>query len=487
MDTLLTLIQKSIKRVAESARDPEVVSIEKIGENLTPNMRALRLTMDIADRLLSMDTAASDVVHMALGITNTYCTRRVHIDISYTMITISQDRGVDREPLTVIRTTTPRATNYQTVQKLQELANMIRNKAVSLETAEQRLDAILAEQKYYPKWISHLAGGGISAGVSILYTGSMTIVMISFILGMFTSWILARMGKLGIPAFFMQVIAATFITMIAGGMTWAVESGHLEMISYINPTLLIVGGIVLLLAGMMIVNAFQDAIDEYYLTAGARILKVLMMTGGIVMGVAIGLYLSKMIGINFLATPERLTLSSINYQYAGAAIIAAAFALSNHSHIVGVVLAGATGVLGYYCSLLAIEVGFGAIPSYGIAAAFIGFSATMISRLWRVPSMATISAGIIPLVPGLTLYNGLMLIIQSAPGTPLFDEGLATLLRALLIALSIAAGASFGNIVGRPMRRKLIQLQNRLPRRQLSKSRRFRVQPSDDISETQNV
>lgn len=470
MDTLLTLIQKSLKRVAETNRDSQVVAIEKIGENLTPNMRALRLTIDVADRLLSMDAAASDVVHMALGITNTYCTRRVHIDISYTMLTISQDRGLDREPLTLIRTITPRATHYQTVQKLQELCNKIRDSKMSLEAAEQQLDLILATQRYYPQWVTHIAGGGISAGVSILYTGSMTIVALAFILGSLTSWLLTRMGRLGVPTFFMQVIAATLITLIAGALTWAVESGYLEIISYVNPTLLIVGGIVLLLAGMMIVNAFQDAIDEYYLTASARILKVLMMTGAIVMGVAVGLYLAKIMNISFLATPERLTLTSINYQYIGAAIIAAAFALGNHSRLTGVVLAGGIGVLGYYCFLFAINLGFDTIPSYGLAAAFIGLSSTLISRLWRVPSMATISAGIIPLVPGLTLYNGLMLTIQNAPGTALFDEGLGTLLRALIIALSIAAGASFGNILGRPMRRKLIQLQNKLPRRRLSQA-----------------
>ncbi len=65
----------------------------------------------------------------------------------------------------------------------------------------------------------------------------------------------------------------------------------LDIISYINPTLIAISGIVLLVAGMMIVGALQDAIDEYYLTATARILKVIMKTGGIVLGVTIGLYI----------------------------------------------------------------------------------------------------------------------------------------------------------------------------------------------------
>lgn len=458
-----------MKKAIPMLREAESIEIEKIGENLSPNMRALRLTMSLADQLLSMGTAASDVVHMTLAVTNTYCTRPVHVDINYTLITISQDRGVDREPLTVVRTILPRPTNYQAIQYLQELANKIRDKEITLSAAEKRLDEILAMRSSYPRIVSHIASGGLSAGVSILYTGSIPIIALTFAVGFLVSSLLGRLNRLGIPTFFIQIIAATFITVFTASLSWMVAQGYLDVIYYINPTLIIIGGIVLLLSGMTIVGAFQDAIDEYYLTAGARILKVTMLTGGIVIGVAIGLYISKKFGVNFIATPERLPLSSISYQYAGAAIIAAAFALGNHSRLLGIILAGIIGMVGYYFFLLAMASGIGAIPAYGISAAVIGFSATMISRLWRVPSMATISAGIIPLVPGLALYNGLMGVVENVPGSPLFDEGLAVLLRALLIAIAIAAGASFGNVVGRPMRRRIIRLQNRLPGRRLSK------------------
>ena len=84
--------------------DDDVEPLEKIDESLTPNMRALRLVMSISEQLLAQGVPASDIVHMAIGITSTYCKRRVHLDISSTMFTISQDRGDDREPLTMIRT-----------------------------------------------------------------------------------------------------------------------------------------------------------------------------------------------------------------------------------------------------------------------------------------------------------------------------------------------------------------------------------------------
>lgn len=468
MSNFVELIQASLRRVLPELRGEESVDIEKIGENLTPNMRALRLTMTIADQLISMGVAASDVVHMALGITRTYCTRRVHIDVSHTIITLSQDRGIDREPLTVVRTIMAQQTNYQTIQQLQELANGIKDRKYTLTAAEKRLDTILKNPRHYPTWVSYLAGGGLSAGVSILFSGSIQIILLSFSVGTIISWLLARLGRLGIPTFFIQAIAAGFVTLTAAALTWLVRADYIDIISHINPTLIVIGGIVLLVAGMMIVGAFQDAIDEYYVTASARILKVVMMTGGIVMGVVIGLSVSKSFGVEFVASPDRLSLSSIGYQYLGAGIIAASFALGNHARLRGLLLAGAIGVLGYWCMLIATEFPVGQIASYGIAAGIVGFGATAISRAWRIPSMATISSGIVPLVPGLSLYNGLMLIVQSSPGTNDFTDGITVLLRALLIAVVIAAGASFGNILGRPMRRKLVQIHNRLPLRALS-------------------
>lgn len=462
---LLKLAKSAAKKIdLNTPSNLSKIDFEKIDENLTPNMRALRLTMSIADQLFSMGVAASDVVHSALAITNTYCKRPVHIDISYTLLTISQDRGINKEPLTMIRTITTRTTNYQTIQSLQELAKMIRSRQITLSDAEKQLKKILESSKSYSRWMVYLSDGGIGAGISILYTGSIPIIVLSFFIGFLTSWILDKLDRIGVPSFFIQVIAAAGVTVIAAVLTNFINNYEaLDIISYINPTLIAISGIVLLVAGMMIVGALQDAIDEYYLTATARILKVIMKTGGIVLGVTIGLYIAKKMNTNFATTPDGLALTSITYQYIGAAITAACFALGNHSRLTGIILSGVVGVAGYYCSIVFINNGMEAIPASGIAACAVGLSSTVISRIWRIPSVATISAGIIPLVPGITLYNGLMQVVQNSPGTALFDQGMGTLLRAFMIAITIAAGASFGNIIGRPMRRKLIKLHNKLP------------------------
>ena len=97
--------------------------------------------------------------------------------------------------------------------------------------------------------------------------------------------------------------------------------------------------------------------------------------------------------------------------------------------------------------------------SNALAGVIIGFVATLVSRVWRMPSLAIVNSSIVPLVLGLILYNGLMGLIapENAPG------GQDLLLRAVLISVAIAAGASFGVLIGRPTRRSFVLLRNSLP------------------------
>lgn len=455
---------RPVLRVVEADQSDSTVAIEKIDGNLTPNMRALRLVMSLADQLLSMGAPASSVVHMALGITDVYCARKVHFDINYTQITASQDRGIDREPLTLVRTVSLRETNYRLMRLLQSLATDIANRKVTLNDAETQLDRILSNTVSYPHWVVYLGGGGLSVGSALLYTTSIPVVITALFVGIFISWLVNWLGRHLLPLFFVQIIAAITVMLSTTGLTWLVNRGYLDVLDKgFNPTVIAVTGIVLLVAGMMIVGAFQDAIDEYYVTASARLLKVIMATTGIVIGVGIGLYLAKQLGVTYVPTPDRLSLTSTFYQYIGAIIISASFALSNHAKPGSIIVTGLVGLLGYYVFLFASSIGLSSIPANAAAGLIIGFLATFISRMWRLPSLAVINAGIVPLVPGLTLYNGLMDAVLN-PGT---SDGINLLFRAIAIAVAIATGASFGLLIGRPTRRGFVILHNSLPERPL--------------------
>ena len=73
---------------------------------------------------------------------------------------------------------------------------------------------------------------------------------------------------------------------------------------------------------------------------------------------------------------------------------------------------------------------------------------TLIVRRTHVPGFGLISAALLPLAPGLTLYHGLLQLVGTAPGTADAAAGGATLLRALGVAVGIGAGASLGTFLG---------------------------------------
>jgi uncharacterized membrane protein YjjB (DUF3815 family) len=294
--------------------------------------------------------------------------------------------------------------------------------------------------------------------------------LIALLMGTLISLAIGRMTKMGLPAFYVQSLSGLIIILIAA-VTSLLAMTTVPFLAEVNPTLVIISGIVMLVAGMMIASAFQDALDEYYVTAVARLLKVAMMTGGIVLGTTVGLYIATRLGVQLAATPDHLSLAGINYQYIGAAVLAASFALGNYARPIAIISSGLVGFLSLYVTLVLMNFDIGQIAASGVAAVIVGLAASILSRSLKIPTIAIMSAGIIPLVPGLTLYSALHYIAQSAPNTTDFDTGIALLLRALLIAVVVAAGVTFGGLLGRSDRTRHVRLTNRLPHRHLGRHR----------------
>ena len=282
---------------AATGRLDDAPDLERFDEKLSPNMRALRLTMTIADMLLSMGVSVADVVSMSLDITDRYCKRKVHFDVSSNLIMASQDRGDEMEPLTLVRHATPHSPNNMVVQSLQELVRDIAGGDVMLNDAEQRLDEILQQPRKYPYWVTTVGSALISAGVGVLFGAKPLIILIMFLAGAVVAYVLRILVHKRVPLFFAQVFSALFITLIAAGTALASQQFEVGWLYGLSPRYIIVGGIMMLVAGLAIVSAVQDAIDEFYVTANARLLKVIMMTVGIVAGVLIGLYAARKMGI----------------------------------------------------------------------------------------------------------------------------------------------------------------------------------------------
>lgn len=439
-----------------------LLHITKADERLTPNLRALRLTMTVCDTLLSMGVSAGGVVSRALDITETYCEQPVHIDVSSNLVTLSQLRGLSREPLTLVRPVVMRDINNMTIQAVQDLVYRIRRGQLELKEAEAELDKILKKPATYPQWLISIARATLASGVVLMFTTNWRIMLVTFVITWLVDRLVIWLTNAAIAAFFRHAAGGVLVTLAAALVNQLTLSG-VEFFAGMNPTIIVVGGIIMLLSGLAVVGAIQDAIDEYYITANARILKVVMLTAGIVVGVLVGLNIAHSFGFGITVSPDPLRPTELPFQIVAGVLVASAFAVATQTRKRAIVWAGLIGGLALICVYAVTHLGLSTVAASGTAALVVGLLAKLFSRFWRTPSSGIIAAGIIPLVPGLALYTALMQMVNYPPGDPLFTRGIGTLFTAIAIALSIAAGASLGYVLSRPFYQRRTYLRNFMP------------------------
>jgi uncharacterized membrane protein YjjB (DUF3815 family) len=85
------------------------------------------------------------------------------------------------------------------------------------------------------------------------------------------------------------------------------------------------------------------------------------------------------------------------------------------------------------------------------AAIAIGFASRLLGARLHVPPVLLTAAGIIPLLPGLAVYQGLLALSRNNPED--LNQGIESLVEAVTIAIALAAGVLLGQLIaGRLLR-----------------------------------
>jgi uncharacterized membrane protein YjjP (DUF1212 family) len=412
--------------------------------------------MRIGDTLLSSGMSANDAVVLMLRITKAYGLSRVHIDVTYTSMVATYYPAPGVVPVTAIRVTKRRDVDYTEVQGLDRLSTDI-GKGMPLEQAVRAYERLIETPHPYPQWVATAGNAGVAAAVSLMFTTVWKVPLITFATGCVVDRVFALLDRYRVPAFFQQLAGAGIITLVAAGVSAAAAQG-VAFFAGVDPTLVVVGGIIMLVAGMMIVGAAQDAIDQFYVTASARILEAGMQTAGIIVGILAALFLARYVGSPVAISADPVALGAVPWQYVGAVLTSMLFALSCYARPVTIALSGAMGFVGWAGYSFFIQAGGGEVWANALGALAAALVATLLIRRTTVPGFALVNAALLPLVPGLALYYGLIQIVGTTPGSGDLYTGGLTLLEAVSVALGIAAGASFGTFLGRPMADRLHQI-----------------------------
>ena len=423
-------------------------------------MPVLDLTMRIGDHLLASGMSANDVVVQMLRVTRAFGITGVHVDLTYTSILVTHHRGPAKAPLTVARIVQPLVVDYTKVRDIDRLLGRI-ERGLGIEEAEAEYEAISRARPPYPRWFAALGSGGIAAGATLTFSTSPVLVAISFLAAVTMDRLLDVLNRRRVPPFFSQALVAGLMTMIAAGVAQLGRIGW-EPFQGIDPTLIVVGGIVMLLAGVMIVGAVQDAIDQFYVTASARMLEVLMRTAGIVAGILVALDVLDTWGVGFEIVNTSSSTAPLWAQYAGAGVIAMSFAVYSFADLGTIALTTSVALCGWSFYIALADASVSEIAANTVGALVVGFLATIIVRTTSAPGFGMEMGGLLPLVPGLTLLNGLLRMVGEGSENPAIVAGGKTLFVGVLVAFGIAAGATLGTYLGRPVDEQVRRLRRRV-------------------------
>ena len=453
-------------RAVRDSRTPEdVVALWQGTDGV--DQRTARAVIDLAMRvgetLLSTGASASDVVATALRLIDAYGLRSVHVDVSFTSISVSYHRGPDADPMTVMRGIKVRTVDLTRLERLQTLVRDIANEPVEIDVARARFDDLIKAPHPYRRWVVTAALAGLATAAAAQLGGSWLVMLVSFVTTAAVDRVQHWLARRGFAAFFTQAVGGAIPTAAAVGL-FAATSAGVPGLQGVSPSLVVASGIVVLLSGLSVVGAAQDAIDSYYVTAGARGFEVLVLTLGIVVGIGAVLAIAHRSGVSMRFTADAQLSNNTVVQVLAAMVVSGMFAIAAYAGARTVIYSTATGGLGWVAYLGATGLGMGPVAASAVAALIAGFLSQVVAGRLRVPALGLSTAALVPLLPGLAVYRGLFEIVQRAPGTGL-TTGLTTLLGAAGVGMGLAAGVSLGTFLARPMRAELDRGQRRALRR----------------------
>ncbi|GGM24944.1 threonine/serine exporter ThrE family protein [Promicromonospora citrea] len=416
-------------------------------------LRALDLAMRVGEQMFAVGASAHEVTLAVTRVAEAYGLHGVHVDVTYTSIALSYQRSGEGWPHTLLRVVRVAAPDHTKLQRLQALLVDI-DGGLDLDEARARFRAIRRVPFRYRPQVVVVARALLTVGVSILSGGTATVAALTFVAALAAASTQSGLARLRVPSFFSQ-IAGAFVTTVVAVAVSALAAAGVEPFTGIRPSIIVASGIVLMLSGLTVVGAAQDAIDGFALTAAGRILDLTLQTLGLVVGILAGLELGSVLGYRMTLPDGPLPLGPLPGQVAGAVIIAVSVALFNGAGLRIVVISALLGsitALGYDAA--ASLAGLHVAAASGVAALVASFVGVLVAHNLHVPSVAVTTAAIVPLVPGGAVFYGLLGMVHADPasGAP---GGASSLVLAASVGLALAAGASLGIYLGTPVRATL--------------------------------
>ncbi len=424
------------------------------------DLRALNRTLDlclkVGEVLLSSGAGAPDVVATMRALARALGIRHSQVDVTFTSLAMSVQQGPDEPPVVQLRAVTQREIDYEDLTRVDHLVRDVVTGRTDLEGARAELARIVSSGHARPRWAATVGWGLMCGGVALQLGGSPVVILVAMVAAVCIDRLQLLMTRRRLPGFYQQVAGGVVATVIAAVATRAAEPWV-----HLNASLVVTANIVMLLAGIGFMGAIQDALSGFFVTGGARVLEAILATAGIIAGVSGGLSLASAMGLEVsrLVLP-RFDLVGVSAAAVGAAVAAGGFAFASYAPLRTLLPVGVLGGVAIAATEVITQAGFGRPWAVGVAAFVIGLFGYTVGRRFRVPPLVVVVSAVVPLLPGLSIYRGLVLLGEE--GGQQVAQGLLAMVTAASIAIALASGVILGEYVAQPVLREARRVEARL-------------------------
>lgn len=411
---------------------------------------ALALVADVGEALLRAGAGTADISTSMLATGVALGLKEEHLWSDITLGSILVSYSVPGEwPVTTLRVSRDPTRNYATLSAVHGLVVDLVAGVLDRDQARLRLTAIEEAPRPYKRgWVT-LAWGLLSALVVVVLGGGPVVTFTAFVVTMLVDRVGRWARRRGWPPFFITLSGAALAAMSAVALAEASQRWPIGIDSPQNSSLVIAGGIIVLLAGSGLVAAGQDGINGYPVTAIGRIYEVGLITSAILSGVALVLSLASALGLagSIFTNPLAGAIGGLFWwspPLAAAGSVMAGIGGRAPARLLAVT--GLCGAIGYATYLVTAALGLGAPVATALGCVLIG----SLGRVWALRRHASPLAVVLPattmLLPGLSLFQGLQFLAAGAS-----SAGIVQLLSAAATGLAIGAGCVLGDFLASPL------------------------------------
>lgn len=398
----------------------------------------LDVVAKIGEVLISAGATNADAGLQMRHVAESFGVFNSHVDITYTRMRLfAKVQDNPGKPVSVVRIIGSPRQDFSALRHVDKLIRDIRLGRVGLFESDAIITDILSTPPSLSLSRVIIAWAIMAAGVSLMLNGTVPVACTSFIATASIIFLNAKFTTYGLPLFFQNIIGGVLAALLASA---AFRIGSHFNIS-IAPSTVIATSIIAMLAGLTLVQSIQNGVTHSPVTASARLFDVMIATGGIVAGVAIGFEISALAGYilpPISAVPPHP--SSTMLQVIGGTVASAAFARACYGDWLTVSISSLTSLAGsslFY--FFFIPNGLESLVATTLTAVFVGLLGGILGRKFHIPPLIVAIAGVTPQLPGLAIYRGMYGLLHDQ-----ILLGFSNLTFAFAIATALSAGIVFG-------------------------------------------